>query len=310
MHLWIPPQAEPILVSPLFHNYGSFDSLYSQDRFAATLSSMTRFARSPFLALAIVIAIGGCSSGPLKWNQSTPAAVVDNDALPKPRESKYSVLIVPSGAIKTRYISDKTSTAAGVIGTMVVGPIAGAVGGLVGSTASSTAASSAEEKASAHLDSSDVVEALRPVQLPQYFASSLADKLGQCGIRTTIYPTLLNPDNPDWSTTHLVLPPGFIDDAAPNRFFIEAGMVGIQIRDSLTDTTMEGNAYARVYETRSRRQIGRYSDKTGSSGSVTLKAYGKGNDTATVEMQQASKQVARYLASGIAKDMCDIMRRY
>jgi hypothetical protein len=27
-------------------------------------------------------------------------------------------------------------------------------------------------------------------------------------------------------------------------------------------------------------------------------------------MQQASKLVARYLASGIAKDMCDVMRRF
>lgn len=260
--------------------------------------------------LAMVMTLGGCSSGPFKWNQSAPAAVVENEALPKPRESKYSVLIVPSGAIKTRYISDKTSTAAGVIGTMVVGPIAGAVGGLVGSTASSAAAASAEESASAKLDSSDVVTALRPVQLPQYFATTLGEKLGQCGIRSAIHPALLSPDNPDWSTTHLVLPPGFTDDAAPYRFFIEAGMVGIQIRDALTATTMEGNAYARVYETRSRRQIGRYSDKTGSSGSVTLKAYGKGNDAATAEMQQASKLVARYLASGIAKDMCDVMRRF
>lgn len=271
---------------------------------------MTQSIRALLLILAIVITLGACSSGPFKWNQSPPVAVVDNDAIAKPRESAFSVLIVPSGAIKTRYTSDKTSTAAGVVSSMIVGPIAGAVGGVIGSTAGSTPASSAEEKASAHFDSSDVVQALRPVQLPQYFAAMLGDKLNQCGIRTTIHPTLLSPENPDWSTTHLVLPPGFEDQAAPYRFFVEAGMVGIQIRDALTDTTMEGNAYARVYETRSRRQIGRYADKTGSSGSVTLKTYGKNTTVSIAEMQQASKQVARYLASGIARDMCDIMRRY
>lgn len=262
------------------------------------------------LALVIVITVGGCSSGPFKLNQSSPAAVIDNTVLAKPSESAFTVLIVPSGSIKTRYISDKTSSAAGVVGTMIVGPIAGAVGGLIGSTASSTAASSAEEKASAHLDSSDVLQALRPVQLAQFFATSLSDRLNQCGIRTAIHPTLLHPGNPDWSTTHLVLPPGFIGNAAPYRFFVEAGMVGIQIRDALTDTTMEGNAYARVYETSTRRQMGRYAEKTGSSGSVTLTAYGKNNDTSITELQQASKQVARYLAGGIARDMCDIMRRY
>ncbi len=271
---------------------------------------MPQCIRTFLLILAIVISMAACSSGPFKLNQSPAVAVVDNGAIPKPRESSFSVLIVPSGAIKTRYMSDKTSAAAGVVSSMIIGPIAGAVGSLVGSTASSAAAASAEENASAKLDSSDVVTALRPVQLPQYFAITLGEKLGQCGIRSAIHPALLNPDNPDWFITHLVLPPGFNDEVAPYRFFIEAGVVGIQIRDALTATTMEGNAYARVYETRSRRQIGRYSDKTGSSGSVTLKAYGKGNDAATAEMQQASKLIARYLASGIAKDMCDVMRRF
>lgn len=271
---------------------------------------MTQATKAFLLILAIVITLGACSSGPFKMNQSAPAPVVDNDVVPKPSESAFTVLIVPSGAIKTRYTSDKTSTAAGLVSSMVVGPVAGAVGSLVGSTAGSTAASSAEEKASAHLDTNDVVQALRPVQLPQYFAATLGEKLTQCGIRSVIHPTLLNPDNPDWSTTHLTLPAGFIENAAPYRFFVEAGVLGIQIRDALMGTTMEGNAYARVYETNTRRQIGRYADKTGNSGSVTLKAYGKNNDTATAEMQQASKQVARYLASGIARDMCDIMRRY
>lgn len=262
------------------------------------------------LPLAIVITLAGCSSGYFKWNQSSPADVVENAAIPKPRESGFTVLIVPSGAIKTRYISDKTSTAAGVVGTMVVGPIAGAIGGLVGSTASSSAASSAEEKASATIDSSDVANALRPAQLPQFYASTLSDQLNQCGIRTAIHPTLLASDKTNWSTTHLVLPPGFIEQAAPYRFFVETNLTGIQIRDALTSTTIEGSAYARVYETRTLRQIGRYDEKTGSSGSVTLKSYGKGSDQGSAEMQQAAKLVARYLASGMANDMCAIMRKF
>ena len=271
---------------------------------------MSRQPRTHLLILAIVITTCACSSGPFKWNQSAPATVVENDTLPKPRESAFSVLIVPSGAINTRYISDKTSTLVGIVSSMVVGPIAGAVGGFIGSTAGGAAAASAEEKASAHLDSREVVEALRPVQLPQYFAASLSEKLNQCGIRTAIHPTLLNPDNPNWSTSHLVLPAGFMETATPYRFFVEAGIVGIQIRDALTATTMEGNAYARVYETSSRRQIGRYADKTGSSGSVTLNAYGKNSEVSVSELQQASRQVSRHLAGGIARDMCAIMRRF
>ena len=261
--------------------------------------------------LAISLCLSGCSSGPLKWNQSSqPAAVQDNADLPKPRQSTFTVLIVPSGATRVSYISDKSSTAGGILGSMVVGPLAGAVGSLVGSTAGSTAASSAEENASRNIDSSEIAHAIEPIQLPRYFANALAEKLQQCGIRTAIHPSVLNPETADWPKTHLVLPADFLSDATTHRFFVEAGVTGIQIRAALKDTTMEGDAYARVYETRSLRQIGRYSYKTGSSGSVTLNAYGNKANAQTLELQKAGRQVAHYLAGGIANDMCAIMRKF
>lgn len=265
---------------------------------------------STLLLLAIVISVIGCSSGPLKWNQTAaPVAVVDNAALPKPRPSSFTVLIIPSGAIQTRYISDKTSTAGGLLGSMVVGPVAGVVGGLIGSTAGSTAASSAEENASKQIDSSDIAQAIGPMQLPRYFAASLSERLNQCGIRTVVHTALLNPDNPDWATTHLVLPSGLRDALPPYRFFVEAGVIGIQVRAALKDTTMEGDAYARVYESQSLRQIGRYGYKTGSSGSVTLSTYGSNDNAKNAELQKASRQVTDYLAGGIANDMCAIMTK-
>lgn len=301
----------------LFHNYGVF---YQHVKTSVTLPTwLSRYTLSMILpntktlsVLAISIFLVACSSGPFKWNQSTqPAAVQENPNLPQPKASAFTVLVVPSGAIRTQYISDKTATAAGVLGSMVVGPIAGAIGGLVGSTASSAAASSAEEKASSTVDSSDVVQAVAPIQLQQFFASTLAKKLNRCGIQTAIHPALLNGDKSNWQTTHLVLPPDFQREASPYRFFVESGMVGLQVRAALADTTIEGNAYARVYETQTLRQIGRYASKTGSSGSVTLDAYGSKDTPEKVsELQKASQQVAQYLASDIATDMCTIMRRF
>lgn len=271
---------------------------------------MMRLTASVLLTFALGLSLSACSSGPLKWNQSSkPAAVVDNDAIPKPKQTTFTVLIVPSGAIKTNYISDRTSTAGGILGSMVVGPIAGAVGSLVASTAGSTAAASAEENASRNIDSSDVAQAIAPVQLPQLFAGALSNKLAQCGIRTVIHPALLNPANPDWSTAHLMLPNDFMRDAESHRFFVETNILGIQVRAGLKDSTMEGDAYARVYETRSLRQIGRYAYKTGSNGSVTLHAYSNKNPKKTIELQKAATQVAQYLAGGIANDMCGIMAR-
>ena len=274
-------------------------------------TGMNQLLIKPLLALAIGISLVACSSGPFKWNQSGRAAAVqDHPDLPKPKVVAFTVLIAPSGAIRTQYISDKTSSAAGIVGSMVVGPIAGAIGGLVGSTASSNAAASAEEHASRNLDSSDIAQAVTPIQLQAFFANALADKLNQCGIRASVHPTLLNPDKPDWSTTHLVLPPDFMGDVEPYRFFIETGVLGLQVRAALTNTTMEGNAYARVYETRTLKQIGRYAQKTGSSGSVTLKGYGADTPQSTAELQKSAKLVAQHLAGGIASDMCAIMRKF
>ena len=261
--------------------------------------------------MALAICLSACSSGPLKWNQSQQPAPVDDHAnLAKPRASSYRVLIVPSGAIRTTYISDKTSTLGGVIGSMIVGPIAGAFGGLVGSTAGSTAAANAEENASQHIDSSDVTRAIEPIALPQFFARTLSDRLSQCGMQSTVYPITLNPGNPDWSTNPLVIPQDLMRTAEPYRFIIEANVLGIQVRDALSDTTLEGNAYARVYETQSLKQIGRYASKTGSSGSVTLDQYNGKSEEQNPELQTAAKDVARYLAGGMANDMCAIMKRF
>lgn len=272
--------------------------------------AMTARRVRPLISLAIGICLISCSSGPLKWNQTAqPAPVVGSEGIPRAKPASFKVLIVPSGAIRTNYISDKTATAGGVLGSMVVGPLAGAIGGLIGSTAGSTAAASAEEEASRNIDSSDIGQAITPVNLPRYFAMTLGEKLQQCGIQTVVHPSVLNTDKPDWSTAHLVLPSDFMSDARPYRFFVEANVLGIQVRAALKDTTMEGNAFARVYETRSLRQIGRYAYKTGSSGSVTLNAYGNKGSSKNVELQKASQQVVRYLAGGIATDMCAIMAR-
>lgn len=271
---------------------------------------MMRSSGILLLTLTMGLHLTACSSGPLKWNQANkPAPVVENEAIPKAKPATFSILIVPSGAIKTNYISDKTSTAGGVLGSMVVGPIAGAIGGLVASTAGSSAAASAEEQASRNIDSSDITQAIAPIPLPQYFAGALLDRLAQCGIRAVIYPSLLNPTNADWSTTHLKLPSDFMRDAEAHRFFVEANLIGLQVRAGLKDSTLEGDAYARVYETRSLRQIGRYAYKTGSSGSVTLHAYSNRDAGKNIELQKAATQVAQYLAGGIARDMCAVMAR-
>ena len=283
----------------------------AKPRFPRYTLDMIQTTRYRLTGLAIALLLSACSSGPLKWNQaSQPAAVQDNTNLPKARQSSYTVLIVPSGAVKTSYISDKTSTVGGFLGSMVVGPIAGAVGGLAGSTAGSSAASTAEENASRNIDSSDIARAVAPAQLPQTFANQLSEKLAQCGIRAEVSPTLLNPDTADWPKKHLVLPAELHRDAESSRFIVEAGVTGLQVRAALKDTTLEGDAYVRVYETKTLKQIGRYTYKTGSSGSVTLTAYSAKDARKTSELQTASRQVAQYLAGGIANDMCAIMARF
>lgn len=260
---------------------------------------MMRSSGILLLTLTMGLHLTACSSGPLKWNQANkPAPVVENEAIPKAKPATFSILIVPSGAIKTNYISDKTSTAGGILDSMVVA-----------STAGSSAAASAEEQASRNIDSSDITQAIAPIPLPQYFAGALLDRLAQCGIRAVIYPSLLNPTNADWSTTHLKLPSDFMRDAEAHRFFVEANLIGLQVRAGLKDSTLEGDAYARVYETRSLRQIGRYAYKTGSSGSVTLHAYSNRDAGKNIELQKAATQVAQYLAGGIARDMCAVMAR-
>ena len=263
------------------------------------------------LTLVMSLLLSACVSGPFKINQSGHSAdVVDTRPQQAVRPVSYQVLIIPSGAIKTSYISDKTSTIGGFIGSMVVGPVAGVVGGLAGSTAGSAAASNAEEAASKNVDSQDVAQAIGPANLPVYFAHKLADQLKGCGIDATVYSETLEPSQVNWSETHLNLPAKFSQDVSPYRFFLQAGVTQISLRSGLKDDTLEGAAFVRVYETRSLKQIGRYSYKSGTTGSITLEHYSKTSPQQASELAQASKAVTQYLVSGIATDMCSVMKRF
>lgn len=270
---------------------------------------LTRLKR--FQTIALCVLVSGCVSGPFKINQSGKTADVVDDRPQQPtRKAAYQVLIIPSGAVETTYISDKTSTIGGFIGSMVVGPVAGVVGGLAGSTAGSTAAANVEEAASKNVDSKNLAQAIRPVNLPVYFAQKLADQLKNCGIDSTVYPEVLEPTQNNWGETHLNLPAHFNQDAAPYRFFLQAGVTKIKLRSGIKDDTLEGAAFVRVYETRSLKQIGRYSYNSGTTGSVTLNHYSKTSPQQATELAQASKTVTQYLVSGIATDMCTIMKKF
>ncbi len=263
------------------------------------------------LAFTLCLSLSGCVSEPFKINQSGKSADVVDGSPPEPvRQAPYQVLIIPSGAVKTTYISDKTSTIGGFLGSMVVGPVAGVVGGLAGSTAGSAAASHAEETASKNVDSQDVAQAIAPVNLPVYFAQKLAIQLKTCGINAALYPETLDPTRINWNEAHLTLPAGFKESAAPYRFFMQAGVTSMKLRSGLKDDTLEGDAFVRVYESRSLKQIGRYAYSSGTTGSVTLHHYSKTSSQQASELAQASKAVTQYLVSGIGTDMCTIMKRF
>lgn len=268
------------------------------------------------LALSVTgLMLSACASGPFKINQSGKSAdVVDsrpqaaiNQAL---KPARYQVLIIPSGAVKTTYVSDKTSTVGGYLGSMVVGPVAGIVGSLAGSTAGGAAASSAEEAASNNINSKDISQAIAPVNLPVYLSQQLIENLKSCGIEATLYPETLEPTQVDWSESHLNLPAKFGQSALPYRFFMQTGFTNIKLRSGLKDDTLEGAAFVRVYETRSLKQIGRYAYNTGKTGSVTLSHYSSKSTEQTAELAQSSKEIALYLASGIATDICAIMKNF
>ena len=267
--------------------------------------------RNLFLTIAFSFLVSACVSGPFKINQSGKPAEVADDRPQRPvRQATYQVLVIPSGAIETSYISDKTSTIGGFLGSMVVGPVAGVVGGLAGSTAGSAAASSAEEAASKNVDSKEVAQAIAPVNLPVYFAQKLSDQLKTCGIDSKVYSETLEPTEVNWAESHLTLPARFRESAAPYRFFLQAGVTKIKLRSGLKDDTLEGAAYVRVYETGTLKQIGRYSYNSGTTGSVTLNHYSKASTQQAAEVAQASKTVTQYLVSGIATDMCTIMKKF
>ena len=84
----------------------------------------------------------------------------------------------------------------------------------------------------------------------------------------------------------------------------------MKLRSGLKDDSLEGDAFVRVYETRSLKQIGRYAYSSGTMGSVTLHHYSKTSPQQASELAQASKAVAQYLMSGIATDMCAIMKKF
>ncbi len=252
-----------------------------------------------------------CTSGPFKINQSGHAAeVVDERPRTVVHKTGFQVLIIPSGAVSTSVISDKAGTAGGILGSMVVGPIAGLAGSLAGSTAGSHAASEAEAKATLKEERQDMVQAVSSANLPVYFASRIAEQLNGCGIDTVIYAQTLDTNKANWSQSNLNLPAGFTEQAAPYRFFIQAGVTSVQVKSGLKDNTLEGAAYVRVYETRSLRQIGRYADNTGKTGSVTLQQFNAAEPDRIRELAQAAKGVSQYLASGIGTDICSVMRKF
>ena len=65
-----------------------------------------------YLHALLLLCLTACTSGPLKINQSGQVAdVVDTAPRSAPKKTTFRVLIIPSGAITTSVISDKTSTA-------------------------------------------------------------------------------------------------------------------------------------------------------------------------------------------------------
>lgn len=264
-----------------------------------------------YLHALLLLCLTACTSGPLKINQSGQVAdVVDTAPRSAPKKGTFRVLIIPSGAITTSVISDKASTAGGILGSMVVGPIAGLAGSLAGSTAGSHVASQAEASATLKENRQDVVQAVSAANLPVYFSNRIAEQLNNCGIDAVIYPQALDTDKATWFQSNLNLPADFPQYAAPYRFFLQAGMTSIQVKNGLTDNALEGAAYVRVYETRRLRQIGRYSDNTGKTGSVTLNKFSASEPERIQELSQAAKGTAQYLASGIGTDICSIMRKF
>lgn len=270
---------------------------------------MKSFRKSCYSALCILAV--GCTSGPFKINQSGNIAEVIDDRPQHPvKQAAFRVLIIPSGAVQTTYLSDKTSALGGIVGSMVISPIAGLAGSIAGSTAGSAASAHAEEAASRNIDSQDISQAIRPANLPVYFSEKLSEQLKNCGIESSVYTQTLEPTRINWADTHLNLPSGFATSLSPYRFFLQAGVTQIKLRSGLKDDTLEGNAFVRVYESRSLKQMGRYSYSTGTTGSVTLHHYSRTSPQQSAELAQAAKAVSQYLASGIANDMCSIMQNF
>ena len=265
-----------------------------------------------YLFALLLVCLTACTSGPLKINQSGHMAeVVDTRSLTAPsRKISYSVLVIPSGAVATSIVSDKAGTAGGILGSMIVGPIAGLAGSLAGSTAGSEAVSKAEASATLKENRQDVVQAISAANLPLDFATRLVNQLNQCGIDASIYSQTLDAEKSTWPKDNLNLPADFPQQAAAYRFFMQAGVTTLQVKTGLRDDTLEGSAYVRVYETHSLRQMGRYTESTGKTGSITLNQFNASEPARIRELSQAAKGVSQYLASGIGTDICSIMRKF
>jgi len=263
------------------------------------------------LVALLSLLLCACTSGPFKINQSGHVAeVVDERPKTATRKTGFQVLIIPSGAVSTSVISDKASSAGGILGSMIVGPIAGFAGSMAGSTAASHAVSEAEAKATLDEERQDMVQAVSNANLPVDFAKRIADQLSRCGIDTAIYSQTLDANKANWMQSNLNLPASFTEQAAPYRFFMQVGVTTLQVRSGLKDNTLEGAAYIRVYETRSLRQIGRYAGNTGKTGSVTLQQFNAAESDRIRELTQAAQGVSQYLASRTGTDICSIMRKF
>lgn len=273
---------------------------------------MTKKRTFPTLTgLILCTALSACVSGPFKINQSGRVAeVLDSAPKPAPQKTHFTVMIIPSGAITASIISDKTGTAGGVLSSMIIGPIAGLAGSFAASTAGSHAASQAEAKATLKEEQQDVLQAVKDANLQVFFSNRMADQLKNCGIDAVIYPQTLETDQANWFQKNLQLPGDFPQQVAPYRFFLQAGVTSLQIRSGLSDNTLEGGAYVRVYETSTLRQIGRYSERSGQTGSMTLHQFTAKEAERIQELSLAAKGIAQYLANGIGTDICSIMRKF
>lgn len=250
-------------------------------------------------ALVSPLLLGACTSGPFKLNQSThEAPVIDQSGLKPQTSTNFQVLIFPSGAIKSTYTGNSTVD----ISHQVMDSV---------STTYDRLRGTADQKPPLQkLNAAAISSAITPELLSVYFATRLADRLNSCGIQSTVYPNLVNANNPNWTKQKWALPAGFAPDSSQYRFLVEAGVRTIDVQVGLTDKTLQATSYVRVFETNSLKQIGRYAGSTGVTGSVSLQHLNDTADRRNAEIGKASRQATQFMVQSVGADMCSIMTNF